>query len=204
MRWNRLLIIIIPLLSIITGLFFYHLMPARMPIHFGLNGNPDSFGSRFTGVFALPISICLVVAVLYIVPRVAPEESKVGKNYESFVAVVLIVLYTIYLQMLLSELNIRISAIVPTSVAILQYSIGYFLQRSERGRIFGLRTRWTLSSDQVWKKTHDMMGILFKLSAFVVFLGVFLPDYQYYLISASWIATPAIGMLYSFYAYKRN
>ncbi len=186
------------------GVYFYHLMPESMPIHWRAHG-PDRYGSRFVGVFGFPIVICIVVAVLIFVPWIDPLNAnitKFRKYYDIGLVILPAVLLAIYVQMLLWALGIMVQAILPAALAVLLYFIGVLFRNSKRNWTVGLKTPWTLSSDVVWERTHRITGTLFKLSGIVVLAGVFFPAYQGYLVIVTIVVTPLYGVMYSYFLYQ--
>jgi len=61
----------------------------------------------------------------------------------------------------LSEQPVSIGTIVPIMVGILFILIGNYLSQIKSNFFMGIRTPWTLSSDEVWRKTHLVGGYSF-------------------------------------------
>lgn len=71
--------IIICLLPMIAGVIFYHQLPDRMPIHFGINDVPDNYASKGFALFGIPILLAVVQSVIMI----ATYHSAKEKEYET-------------------------------------------------------------------------------------------------------------------------
>ena len=56
------------------------------------------------------------------------------------------------------------------AVGILLAVLGNFLGKVTRNFFVGIRTPWTLASDEVWYKTHRLGGKLFVLAGLAVFV----------------------------------
>lgn len=84
--------------------------------------------------------------------------------------------------------------------------IGYTIESSKRNWFFGIRTPWTLFSDEVWDKTHKLGGKLFKFSAVLILLaGIFLKGAM--LIGAiiiNSILTSISVVVYSYLEFKKT
>ena len=50
------------------------------------------------------------------------------------------------------------------------------LKKPKETSFIGIRTPWTLSSDSVWDKTHQLGGKLFKISGLLALGGFIFPD----------------------------
>lgn len=90
-------------------------------------------------------------------------------------------------------------------MGILFIAIGYLLRQAKRNFFIGIRTPWTLSSDSVWDKTHQLGSVLFMLSGAFAILGGFLGG-----MTAFWLMfVPLIGstlflVVYSYVLYKNE
>ena len=90
------------------------------------------------------------------------------------------------------------------ALALLWYLLGVFLSKTKRNWFVGIRTPWTLSSDEVWDKTHALSAQLFKLVGILSLVGIFFSN----AISIFFILVPAIGVtiaavVYSYVAYRQ-
>jgi uncharacterized membrane protein len=85
----------------------------------------------------------------------------------------------------------------------LVYYVGALLSRAERNWFVGIRTPWTLSSDVVWRRTHDVGGTLFKLSAVIAAVGLLFGEYAVYFLVVPLVLTAVSTAAYSYYLYER-
>jgi uncharacterized membrane protein len=51
--------------------------------------------------------------------------------------------------------------------------VGVLLRRARLNWFMGIRTPWTLSSEEVWDRTHEVGGRLFMVSGALAALGAF-------------------------------
>ena len=89
------------------------------------------------------------------------------------------------------------------AIAVLFVAVGFLLERAERNWFVGIRTPWTLSSDAVWRHTHDRAATLFKLSGVVALGGLLFPSYFVYFVAGPAAAIAAVAMVYSYVDYRR-
>lgn len=142
-------------------------VPDRMPVHFGLNGQPDRFGGRFEGLLALPLLGVFIYGLMLALPRVDPGRA----NYASFlpayntvrVAVLATILAT-YAQML-ADLrhpgHAEPNRFLAVGLGVLFVVLGNAMGKLRPNWFIGVRTPWTLSSKLSWTKTHRLAGWLF-------------------------------------------
>jgi len=93
-------------------------------------------------------------------------------------------------QNLGTEFNMTI-AIVP-AVGVMLFFLGHFMSKTERNWFYGIRTPWTLSSNEVWRSTHEKAGMIFKVSGVIAVLSVLVPKYSIWLV----VLPITLGALY--------
>lgn len=141
----------------------YAKLPAEVATHFDLHGTPNGWMSRpwaaaFTPAFAL-----VLWALVRFAPRVLPRSD------EKRIAPSLVALVASLTMVFLAALHVVIlrSAIAPgvdvTRAAFLLVgpffiALGLVLPRVKRNPIIGVRTAWTLRSDENWARTQRVGG----------------------------------------------
>jgi uncharacterized membrane protein len=69
----------------------------------------------------------------------------------------------------------------------------------------GIRTPWTLSSQQVWDETHRLGGKLFKISGALTFLGVFFNGWIALLLAILPVLLSGVYVIiYSYILFKKE
>ncbi|MCD6528067.1 SdpI family protein [bacterium] len=107
-----------------------------------------------------------------IIPKIDPLKKNLEKfrNYfERFFILLFLFLFYLYLLTIFWNLGLRFyigQAMIP-ALAILFYYCGVLLEKAKRNWFIGIRTPWTLSSDEVWDKTHQLGGRLFNYHLFL-------------------------------------
>ncbi len=155
-------------------------LPERVATHWGMNGQPDDWSSPAFAAFLMPGLMAFLSLLFAVLPSIDPLK----KNYEFhgsvyFLLVNVIVAFTgvVHVIVLGAALGwpISISRAIPALIGVLFVFIGNLLPRIRPNWFMGIRTPWTLSSEQVWRKTHRVGGYAFTLAglAFIVisFLG---------------------------------
>jgi len=66
------------------------------------------------------------------------------------------------------------------------------------------RTPWTLSSDTVWHKTHDLGGKLFKISGVLALIGFFLGQFAAYFALIPVLASAIYLVVYSYLEFAKE
>ncbi|MFB6143925.1 MAG: SdpI family protein [Candidatus Nanohaloarchaea archaeon] len=182
-------------------------LSGRIAVHFSSAGSPDGYMAMVPGLLALP-SLAVLTSIIF---RYLPKIDPLGDNYESFeelfelLKLFLLAIFT-YLQAALvawnSGFRFNPSLMVVPVVFSAYFLAGKIMERAERNWFVGIRTPWTLSSDEVWRETHDRTAPLMKLAAFVSLLAVFLPRYSTYFYVVPVAAIALFASVYSYYLYR--
>ena len=175
---------IIPLLIIIIvvslSFYFYSKFPDQVPTHWNFQGEVDDYSSRAVGAFLFPGIIVGMYLLFMILPYSDPKRNRYeqfAKVYHIFKAYIMLFMLAMYVLTGLSALGykVNIGAWVSLLVGGLFILIGNYLSKVKPNWFLGIRTPWTLSSEEVWNKTHRIGGKLFILGgiiiAFVPYLG---------------------------------
>ncbi|PGF15322.1 hypothetical protein CP556_03710 [Natrinema sp. CBA1119] len=171
-------------------------------------GEPDGTMSKTLGLAFVPVLSAALVALLAAVPRIDPLGENVDAfraAYDWFVVAFAGFMFVLHAGILAFNLGYEFdfTLLVLGSVAVLFYGVGALLTRAEPNWFVGIRTPWTLSSEAVWERTHELGGRLFKLTAVVSLIGLFFGEYAVYFLVVPALLTAAITTAYSYYLYER-
>ncbi len=202
-------IIIIIILSVLTGLYFYNSMPAKMISHWNSAGQPDGYMNKFWGLFLMPMITLGVYLLFLFVPIIDPLKKNIDKfrgYFDWFILMMILFLFYIYLLSITANLGYQfnMTVMIVPAVGLLFIYIGYLLENAKRNWFIGIRTPWTLSSDKVWDKTHLLGGKLFKLAGLLVLLGLILNKYAIWILLVVTIWASLYPIIYSYFEYKKE
>ncbi len=195
-------------LSFAVSIYALPRAPETVATHWNAAGQADGTMAKVPGLFVLPALTAGVLVLLYVAPRVDPLGANVAafrEHYDWFV--VLFAAFMGYVNALVVAFNlgydVNVSRMLYPALGLLFLFVGLVLDEAERNWFVGIRTPWTLSSDEVWEKTHELGATLFKASGVVALLGVLVPGYALWLVVGPVAASAAITTVYSFVAYRR-
>jgi uncharacterized membrane protein len=184
-------------------------MPDRIASHWGFNNEVNGYMGKFWGVFLLPIVILGCTILFMIIPRIDPKKQniqKFKKYFDLFISVFLLFFVYVYALTIFWNLGyhfILIQFMAP-ALALLFYTIGVMVKHAEPNWTIGIRTPWTLSSEEVWYKTHKLGGKLFQIVAFISLLGAVLPQYAFYFILFPIIIAVIYVFVYSYLEFHKK
>jgi uncharacterized membrane protein len=165
--------------AVVFSLVVFNRLPERVPIHWGLSGEPDRFGSRIEGAFLMPVLMTALLLLMQWYPSRDPRSANIEKfrgAYDTVVFATIALLTGIHVVALGSALGWRIdmATVVLAGVGVLFVVLGNLLPRVRSNFIFGIRTPWTLSSEDVWMRSHRVGGYAMVVAGLITIAGAFL------------------------------
>ena len=202
---------IISILSIVALAAYIALMysglPDPMPTHWNAAGEVDGYSSKPVGAAIIASIPVLSFVIFKLIPVISPR----GFRTESFTGTLnIIMVATVLFGCVLGvglvrashDTSINISSFVYVAVGLLFVVMGNFLGKVRKNFFLGIRTPWTLASDEVWAKTHRLGGWCFVIAGvFMAIMGVVAPTSTWFI--AAIIAIALIPVVYSFFAYRK-
>ena len=197
-------------LSIAIAAWAWPHAPDRLPVHWGLNGQSDRWGSPGEALLQ-PVGI---MALVYVVFRVLPAFDPGRANYDRFAgAFFTIRLATMGVVLAMEVMTVAVAlghslpvnTWVMSAVGVLMIVLGNVMGKLRPNWFMGIRTPWTLSSKLAWSKTHRAGGWLFVLcGVLLIVTGLLAPD------QAAWVAGIALGgcvlglVVYSYWVWRSD
>lgn len=209
LRKTELILSAIVLLSFLIGACFYSRMPEQMASHWNAQGQVDGYMSRFWGLFLMPLILVGLGFLFLVVPKIDPLRANIEqfrKYYDGFIILFFVFMLCVYFQVILWNLGTRISpnVVIPIGLGLLFFYVGVVCENSKRNWFVGIRTPWTLSSDEVWEKTHRIGGKLFKVAGAVAMVGVLFPPYAVFFVIVPVLLVAVFTIMYSYLEYERR
>lgn len=211
--WKKIdwLIILFLLAFFVFGIYVAPTMPDRVPTHWNIRGEVDGWGSKYINLFLMP-SIALF---FYFLMSFLPAIDPLRKNYEKFAKPylyfkVFLTFFFIYLEIFLIYSSIRFTPPQGSLMFALPFSllfcfIGWLLPQLKRNFFIGIRTPWTLVSDENWKKTHDFGGKAFLLAGVASLIAAFFGSVaSFVVLIASVLAATIAALVYSYLEYRKE
>ncbi len=169
------------ILTCASAVFFYNNLPARIVTHWNFAGQPDGWGSGPMQAIFFPLMIIGLYIMFLLIPYLDPKKERYeqfNRVYHIFKNIILALMVIIYFLMCFNGLgyNLPVGIIVPILIGILFIVMGNYMAKLKRNWFVGIRTPWTLSSEEVWNKTHRFGGKMFILAGFLMIAEVVLPN----------------------------
>ena len=208
MKKNIIIVLLIILTSFAVSVYFYPQMPEKMASHWNAQGEVDGYMPKFWGLFLMPIISVGMFFLFFIIPKIDPLREnieKFRKYFEGFIITFFIFLFYLNLLTIFWNLGMRFEMIQFLSPAfgVLFFYCGVMIENAKRNWFIGIRTPWTLSNEEVWGKTHDVGGKLFRIAGVISFGGLVLPNLVIFLILFPTIFFTIYITAYSYFEYKK-
>jgi uncharacterized membrane protein len=199
----------IVLLMALAAALVYPRLPERMAIHFSAAGQPDGYLARPLAVALLPGVAATVLVLFKIVPAIDPLGGNIERfqrYYDFFVVFAVGILAYVHGLVLAYNVGYRfdMTTVVVPLLAVTFVVAGYVIENARQNWFVGIRTPWTLSDEEVWDRTHQRAGVLFKLAGLVSLLALAFPEYFEVIVVAPVVAATLFATVYSFVLYRRK
>lgn len=160
----------LPAVIIVTAfamsLAAYPHLPDRVPIHWGIDGQPNGWVGRPLGPFALPLAMIALLILFRALPDADPRKGNYEKFWGSYDVVVVgavllgFATHCVSLGQALG-LPIPMERVVPGIIGAFFIGMGNVFPRLRSNAWVGIRTPWSKASDENWARTHRIGGYLF-------------------------------------------
>jgi uncharacterized membrane protein len=136
-----------------------------IPVHYGIDGIADRYSGKLEGLLAIPLTGVGLTVLFALIPRIDPRSDNLMRSKKAYFMTgmsAIVLLLSIHSAIILQVLGwqINVATVGAVGVSLLLAVIGNYLSKVRSNFSFGIRTPWTLSSEQSWHKTHRLGGRL--------------------------------------------
>jgi uncharacterized membrane protein len=196
-----------------VSLFAWVKLPASasIPVHWGLNGQPDRYGSKFEALLIMPIIATLLILLQWAIPKLSPQKANLedsAKAYNMLWLALSVFLLGMHILTALVSLNVVMDLVTGLTVmmGIMFMIIGNYMGKMRTNYFVGIRTPWTLESKQSWNKTHRLGGKVFvAVGLLTVVSGILLEPTWTFIVMMGGLLGGSLGLVYySYYVWKQE
>jgi uncharacterized membrane protein len=199
---------LVALAFVAAGAIYGHL-PATVPMHWNARGQADGFAPRAWGAFLMPIVMVGTYLLLTAIPHISPRGfgvERFARVYRIFQTAILafLLLTSVLVSWAGTGAKIPLDRAVYLGIGLLFVVLGNFLGKVTKNFFVGIRTPWTLASDEVWLRTHRLGAKLFVLAGLGLIVCGLLG------VGGAWPPLAAAGLaggvpiVYSYLLYRRT
>ena len=186
---------------------WYPELPDPMPSHWNTKGEVDGWMDREANLTLLLGIPLFCWALMKIIPLISPKGYRTDEFSDTvniIQAALVVFSSAIGIAAMLEARNfgLDMTNYVLIAVGALFIVLGNYLGKVRKNFFIGIRTPWTLASDEVWSKTHRLGGWMFVLAGLVLALsGVF--GINEFVMASTIVIAAVIPIAYSFILYRR-
>ena len=195
---------------LLAAVVVYPHLPERVPIHWNFQGQVDGYGSRAFGAFFAPLLCVGIYLLMLFLPLIDPKR----QNYARFAGAyrllrwgMVLFFSGLYLVTLLVSLGylLDVGALVKAGVGMLLMLIGNFMGQFRHNYFVGIRTPWTLASEEVWDRTHRLSARLWVAAGLLLIalspVGAVWAAYAYFALLMTVVFVPIV---YSYWRFQKS
>lgn len=166
MRKYKIILISLLLLSFFVVCVSFAFLGDTIPTHFGPNGKPDQYGSKYFLLLFPTVGLIICTAMLLV-----SKYGKVSENYSKYMFLTGIVVEALFLVistiMVIFALGVvenaeefDISKIMMPILGMMFIFMANFMPKIEKNRTLGFKIKWSMYNEVTWQKTHRFTGFV--------------------------------------------
>jgi len=159
----------------------YNALPAIVPVHYGINGKVDRYGDKSEMILLAGILLftaLLVYLLLKFLPAIDPKKQvKVGEEtFRKIGFAVVLFLSALNIAIIFATVHhgFAIDKLILPLAGLFFAFMGNVMNSIKPNYFAGIRTPWTLESEDNWRTTHRLAGRLWFAGGIVVTIATLL------------------------------
>lgn len=207
--WAKILSGVLVIIDFLIAFWAYPQLGDRVPSHWNFAGEVNGYSSAFSGAFMLPLILLGIYLMFWIIPKIDPKKA----NYPAMSRIYWIsTLAVIFFMTLIhiSALGVGLGYLetLPkwyfSGIGLLFIVLGNYFGKIKFNYFFGIRTSWTLASEEVWYRTHRFAGPIWMAGGIVLGILGFLPaKWVGPLFTIAIVLMVGAPILYSYVQYRK-
>lgn len=190
--------------------FSFPYVQTPVPLHSNDAAQIDLWATPFEGVIFPPV----LASLLYLI-QLVHRRSQTMSRHEVYVDhmawllmnLAIVIVCVIYVAVLCRYFGwlteVRRAVLLASGLGFI--IIGYYLPRTKREEWIGLRTPWTLASQNVWDKTHRFAQWTFLLGGLVIASSAWLSQSDRRIVSMfGFLLATLLPAVYSYIVWRRE
>lgn len=171
MKINKAWYIILMLLPLVITLAALPYLPDQVPGHYDIHNQVDRWGSKYEMLITPVITIVFGLGMLPIAKLAGKQEGEGENNYKItlftsmlcmglFAAMTVYFLYAAFTRTQdLNALEVSLDSLLWLLMGGFLILTGNIMPKAKKNSLLGLRTTWSMSGDEAWKKSQRFGGI---------------------------------------------
>lgn len=185
----------------------YPHLPQIVATHWDVSGHANGWSPKWSLVLYEPGLMLGVVLLFFAIPWLSPKKFEVDSFRATYLYIMIMIVALLaygQLLILISGLGVvlDVSRALEGGICLMFALMGNVLGKVRRNFFIGVRTPWTIASEQVWNATHRFAAKTFVAGGLLGLVLVILGAPFWFSIAAVLIAALA-AVIYSLVFYKQ-
>ena len=203
---------ILPIILIIFafgfGFLIYPKLPNQIPSHWNIEGEIDNWSVKNFAVFFFPALTLVVYLLMTFISLIDPFRKnylKFSRPYFWFRFLFVAFLISLYLYTLGAAFGaeLKINYFIIPALAVFFILLGLFMPKIKRNYFVGIRTPWTIHSEETWNETHKFAGRVFIIAGIASLIGLFFLEYSFVIFIIAIMSAVIMSVTYSYFVFRR-
>jgi len=206
----ELLMIVCLLAPFLYLALIWQQLPAEIATHYGLDGRANGWMRKENAALIMVSISVTTYLVLRYLPKIDPKASSQTSNF-----IKLRMVFTVGLAALTGWLWYsaghqatvdQYQSLALALVGLMLAGMGNYLTTVKPNWFIGIRTPWTLESESVWRKTHQLGGRLMMAGGLLIALLVFIvpASYQVGVLVTIAVLSSIVPLVYSYLFFRQE
>lgn len=203
---NRILLITV--IAMLIAAYTYFHAKDEIVIHWDFNGNADGYAPKLI-LLAAPLLIPLIDWLMVLIMKTEPRKNNIQKSKAGYATVRFVtaaILFTCTVFTCVEALypkTLKIEIIAPFLVGVMIIIIGNVLPKIRSNYSVGIRNRWTLENEIIWRKTQRLSGRLWFGGGFAICMFSLSQNINRLVLLLIIFIIILFPNLYAYYLYQR-
>ncbi|WP_426450776.1 SdpI family protein [Paenibacillus sp. S-38] len=164
-------------LTVALSFLVYPYLPEQMAVHFRFDGTPDGFMTKAWALATPPLFMLLLMAAALLVP-VNPSDARTLSARTLVRETSIALLFGVHIAIILYGMGYTfdMAKYVTLLMGIVFLITGNYMPRFQPNYYVGIRTPWTLASEENWRRTHRTAGKIWFIGGLLMFVCLLLPE----------------------------
>ncbi|MGL4991198.1 MAG: SdpI family protein [Sarcina sp.] len=183
---NKILMMILAILPFIVVLCTIKYLPDQIPAHYGFSGEVTRWGSKYES-FIIPTLCMFFTFIMMLIMDSEMKNEDDTKNKKAImmttyiVPVIFNVLTYIFLYSSFKKItnieNSIVAKLIIGVIGVVFIVLGYYLPKISQNSVIGIRTKATLSDEEIWQETHRHGSKFMIIYGIVIILISFITNF---------------------------
>jgi len=204
-KYTELFILIIIIIPVAYLLAIWAELPEEVPMHWNAKGQIDRYGSKNELVGLLLMLNLPLYFILKYAPKIDPKKKISESQLAGLRLVMHLFMSALALFILYSTKQAEMSSPfgIISLVGLLFTGLGWYFTKLKPNYFIGIRTPWTLESEEVWTRTHKASAPVWMIGGIFMAIALLIVESaSVYIVLGTTLLLTIYSVGYSWWAFK--